>query len=106
MSLLEVKDRKTVIDQGLRAFLEVCEAHGRTAAQHHDQFVARFIGTPPMNLLPLAAGAGGAVGLLLGGVLAGLGAILIARSIAVDGEPLARFRLPPLAVVVVLILVT
>src|SRR4029453_1650706 len=39
--------------------------------------------------------------LLLGGVLAGLGGILIARSIAVDGEPLARFRLPPLAVVVV-----
>jgi len=26
-----------------------------------DTFVARFIGTPPMNLLPLAAGAGGAV---------------------------------------------
>ena len=39
--------------------------------------------------------------LLLGGVLAGLGAILIVRSIAVDGEPLARFHLPPLAVVVV-----
>src|SRR5262249_59164488 len=39
--------------------------------------------------------------LLLGLVLAGLGAILIARSIAVDGEPLARFHLPPLAVVVV-----
>jgi putative tricarboxylic transport membrane protein len=38
--------------------------------------------------------------LLLGGVLAGLGAILIVRSIAVDGEPLARFHLPPLAVVV------
>ena len=39
--------------------------------------------------------------LLLGGVLAGLGAILIVRSIAVDGESLARFHLLPLAVVVV-----
>jgi hypothetical protein len=39
--------------------------------------------------------------LLLGGVLAGLGAILIARSIAIAGEPLARFHLLPLAVIVV-----
>jgi len=38
--------------------------------------------------------------LLLAGVLAGLGAILIGRSIAVDGEPLARLQLPPLAIVV------
>src|SRR5262245_66508354 len=39
--------------------------------------------------------------LLLGGVLAGLGAILIVRSIAGGGEPLVRFSLPPLGVVVV-----
>jgi Tripartite tricarboxylate transporter TctB family len=39
--------------------------------------------------------------LLLGGVLAGLGAMLIARSIAIAGEPLARFHLLPLAVIVV-----
>ncbi|MGA7490477.1 MAG: tripartite tricarboxylate transporter TctB family protein [Xanthobacteraceae bacterium] len=38
--------------------------------------------------------------LLLGGVLAGLGALLIARSIVVAGEPLARFHLLPLAIVV------
>ena len=28
------------------AFLSVCDAHGRTAAQHHDQLVARFIARP------------------------------------------------------------
>jgi hypothetical protein len=38
--------------------------------------------------------------LLLGGVLAGLGAILIARSITVSGEPVARLHLLPLAIVV------
>jgi hypothetical protein len=37
--------------------------------------------------------------LLLGGVLAALGAILIARSIAIAGEPLARFHVLPLVVV-------
>jgi hypothetical protein len=28
----------------------VCDAHGRTAAQHHDQFVARFIEHPSAGL--------------------------------------------------------
>jgi hypothetical protein len=37
--------------------------------------------------------------LLLGGVLAGLGAILIARSIAITGEPVARLHLLPLTIV-------
>jgi Monodechloroaminopyrrolnitrin synthase PrnB len=32
------------------AFLRVCEAHGRTAAQHHDQLVARFIEAPSKAL--------------------------------------------------------
>ncbi len=36
--------------ESLRAFLDVCEAHGRTAAQHHDQFVARFIERPSERL--------------------------------------------------------
>ena len=39
--------------------------------------------------------------LLLGGVLAGLGAILIARSTVMTGEAPARFHLLPLAIVVV-----
>ena len=37
--------------------------------------------------------------LLLGGVLAGLGAILIARSIVITGEPVARLHLLPLTIV-------
>jgi hypothetical protein len=31
-------------------FLEVCEAHGQTAAQHHDQLVAKFIQKPSEEL--------------------------------------------------------
>jgi Domain of unknown function (DUF1864) len=33
-------------------FLEVCEAHGRTAAQHHDQLVSKFI-VAPAEALPV-----------------------------------------------------
>jgi len=33
-----------------RIFLEVCEAHGSTAAQHHDQLVSKFIETPAQEL--------------------------------------------------------
>jgi len=32
------------------AFIRVCEAHGRVAAQHHDQLVARFIAAPASAL--------------------------------------------------------
>jgi hypothetical protein len=39
--------------------------------------------------------------LLLGGVLALLGVVLIARSIVLDGEPLPRFHILPLAVIAV-----
>lgn len=36
--------------ENARAFIDVCEAHGRTAAQHHDQLVARFIERPSVAL--------------------------------------------------------
>ena len=32
--------------KNLKAFLKVCEAHGRAAAQHHDQLVEKFIQRP------------------------------------------------------------
>ncbi len=32
------------------AFLRVCDTHGRVAAQHHDQLVARFIERPSLEL--------------------------------------------------------
>lgn len=50
---LEVVDEGPLsepVAESLRAFLEVCDAHGRTAAQHHDQFVARFIEQPSAGL--------------------------------------------------------
>jgi len=33
-----------------RMFLEVCEVHGKTASQHHDQLVSRFIEKPAAEL--------------------------------------------------------
>ena len=33
-----------------RMFLEVCEVHGKTASQHHDQLVSRFIEKPAKTL--------------------------------------------------------
>jgi hypothetical protein len=33
-----------------KLFLEVCEAHGETAAQHHDQLVSKFIQRPSAQL--------------------------------------------------------
>ncbi len=37
-------------DENARLFLRVCEAHGRTAAQHHDQLVNRYIERPSADL--------------------------------------------------------
>src|SRR5712692_9902454 len=39
--------------------------------------------------------------LLLGGLLGALGAILIGRSVVLDGEPLPRFRVLPLAIIAI-----
>ena len=39
-----------------RAFLQVCDLFGQTAAQHHDQLVQRFIATPAAALGPTALG--------------------------------------------------
>lgn len=36
----------------VRAFLDVCELFGRSAAQHHDQLVSRFIEKPAAHLPP------------------------------------------------------
>ncbi len=36
--------------KNVRMFLDVCEAHGNTAAQHHDQLVSKFIETPAKEL--------------------------------------------------------
>jgi hypothetical protein len=47
--LLELADRYAHADwfqKNARAFLQVCDLFGQTAAQHHDQLVQRFIATP------------------------------------------------------------
>ena len=38
------------LQETLSAFISVCEAHGLTAAQHHDKFVKRFIEEPAVAL--------------------------------------------------------
>ncbi len=45
-------EREPWFQRNARAFLEVCAAHGRTAAQHHDQLVARFIVAPSAEIDP------------------------------------------------------
>jgi hypothetical protein len=48
-SFLEVSDsdsQKQWFQQNVKLFLEVCEAHGETAIQHHEQLVAKFIEKP------------------------------------------------------------
>jgi len=41
---------KPWFQKNARAFLEACEAHGETAAQHHNQLVSRFIEAPAEKL--------------------------------------------------------
>ena len=42
--------RENWYQRNARLFLEVCEAHGETAAQHHDQLVSKFIQQPSAEL--------------------------------------------------------
>jgi hypothetical protein len=51
--LLELADEHAATDwfqRNARAFLEVCELFGQTAAQHHNQLVRRFIEAPAASL--------------------------------------------------------
>ncbi|HEX9473533.1 MAG TPA: monodechloroaminopyrrolnitrin synthase PrnB family protein [Steroidobacteraceae bacterium] len=51
--LLELSDRYAHADwfqKNTRAFLQVCDLFGQTAAQHHDQLVQRFIVMPAAGL--------------------------------------------------------
>jgi len=47
---LERKTLEPKNQPALAAFISVCEAHGLTAAQHHDLFVKRFIEAPAVAL--------------------------------------------------------
>ena len=55
-SILQIdpeKHKSEWYQRNVALFLQVCEAHGETAAQHHDQLVGRFI-QQPSNALPEA----------------------------------------------------
>lgn len=45
-------DRQPWFEPHLRAYLEVCAAHGAMAAQHHDELVAKFISMPAESIPP------------------------------------------------------
>lgn len=47
---LETRGSSHWFQHNAAAFLRTCDAHGRTAAQHHDQLVARFIEAPSKAL--------------------------------------------------------
>jgi len=47
---LEPYGREAWFQKNARKFLEVCEVHGQTAAQHHDQLVRKFIEHPAAGL--------------------------------------------------------
>jgi len=50
LALPEAVRRASPCRENLALFLEVCQLHGRTAAQHHDQLVAKFIEKPAEHI--------------------------------------------------------
>ncbi len=50
LDCLESQGRAAWFQRNARMFLEVCETHGKTAAQHHDMLVSRFIEKPAKSL--------------------------------------------------------
>jgi len=52
LELMESSAGEPWFQRNARLFLEVCDLHGETAAQHHDQLVSRFIEAPATALTP------------------------------------------------------
>jgi Monodechloroaminopyrrolnitrin synthase PrnB len=50
LDVLDASAHTDWFQRNATAFLRVCEAHGRVAAQHHDRLVARFIEAPSRAL--------------------------------------------------------
>jgi hypothetical protein len=50
LDVLDASAHADWFQRNATAFLRVCEAHGRVAAQHHDRLVARFIEAPSREL--------------------------------------------------------
>lgn len=49
LAALDSNQRSPVLLNNLKLFLSVCEAHGATAIQHHEQLVKKFIEDPAFN---------------------------------------------------------
>jgi hypothetical protein len=49
LETLDTEDHTPFFEQNLRLFIEVCEAHGDTAIQHHEKLVKKFIEDPAFN---------------------------------------------------------
>lgn len=50
LEILESRASAEWFQRNVTAFLRVCEQHGKVAAQHHDQLVAKFIAAPSEEL--------------------------------------------------------
>jgi hypothetical protein len=50
LDCIEPSGSKEWFQKNVKAFLEACDAHSRTAAQHHDQLVSKFIDKPAARL--------------------------------------------------------
>ena len=50
LDVLDAGEPTPGVAEAMREFVRVCDTHGRTAAQHHDQFVARFIEQPAQGM--------------------------------------------------------
>ena len=50
LELMESSASEPWFQRNTRLFLEVCDLHGQTAAQHHDQLVSKFIEAPAAAL--------------------------------------------------------
>ncbi len=50
LELMESSANEPWFQSNTRLFLEVCDLHGQTAAQHHDQLVSKFIEAPAAAL--------------------------------------------------------
>ena len=50
MEALPTQQSAKWFQTNVKAFLEVCEAHGEAASQHHNQLVEKFIKEPAVHL--------------------------------------------------------
>ncbi|MXV51025.1 DUF1864 family protein [Pedobacter sp. HMF7647] len=50
LEALPANSKSPWFQENLKAFLDVCDAHGEAAAQHHDQLVGKYISQPAVNL--------------------------------------------------------